>query len=266
MTSGNDTGQGIGSPTTKIDDELKETHVREGASSGSEQSGDAADTTPAESSTESASTEASTENTESDATEAVADGDPAVQESAGRTVTEQIAEKAEPKAPDASPEVPPQGGSASATDSTPTEAEHKPIPSGFWRSAYEAGAGAPSSRYTTEPPAASNGASGKSASSLGRAIDNVVAPTNSEADEVDDTTKPRVSSHDTPPPNPPSEAWQRVSSPNAGEVPTAEEEPATAVNETNGQKSTDGDDPAAAVKQGAVKAAQAALAAARNAA
>ncbi|GAB3157945.1 hypothetical protein GCM10027059_01780 [Myceligenerans halotolerans] len=253
MTSGNDTGQGTGSATTKLDDELEKTHVREGASPDSGSSGAVTDP-------------ASTENGQDDAkaAETVVNRQDAVEEPSGGTVTERIAAKAEPEAPDAPAEAPAAEASGSAPASARPEAEPRPDPGGFWRSAYEAGTGASSSRYTADSAAGSNGAPESPASSLGSAIDNAAASAKPEPDDIEDTTKPRVVTREALPPSPPGEAWQRVSAPNAREVPTAEPKAATA-NEATGQ-SGDGEDMAASVKQGAVKAAQAALAAARNAA
>ncbi|GAA1863745.1 DUF3566 domain-containing protein [Myceligenerans crystallogenes] len=194
-----------------------------------------------------------------------------VEKPAGGTVSEKVAEPVR-EVSSAIPVVEAGGNGASkaAPPSSSGDGAPKPIPGGFWKSAYEAGAAAPSSRYTSSAAEAEvKDPSGKAEStpSLGSAIVNATNPvgTTPGAAEVDDTTKPR---RDAAPAGKPSDEWQRVPAAEADKPAGAGAAAAGAAAgaAVAGAGAAAASDTAANVKQGAVKAAQAALAAARNAA
>ncbi|WP_244666736.1 DUF3566 domain-containing protein [Myceligenerans indicum] len=231
MTSGNDTGQGSRSTTTEVDDEFEKAQVRDGTTSGAGQSEGAAGKASADHAADGG-----------DATDQVAEeGQEAADGSTGRDT-----------------DVPAAGASPAVEASTEPEAE--PARGGFWRAAYEAGADAPSSRHTTDSAAASNGAPENSAPSSDSPGTSTASSAEAEVEDIEETTKPRVSRET----NSPGDGWQSTPSPQADDAPAAGAEGTAVTSESVAQNGEA--DEAASMKQGAVKAAQAALAAARNAA
>lgn len=268
MTSSNHTGQGTGSTATEIDGEQDPTRVPDGTAQDSDrpdaaESGIPIGVVPADSGAAAAPDGQLGPNPSGTPDVVTDDSTDEVEKPAGGTVSEKVAEPVR----EVSPTAPATGagGSGASTgvsSSSTDETAPKPIPGGFWKSAYEAGATAPSSRYTPSAAEAEvKDASGKTDStpSLGSAIVNATNPATTTPDDVvDDTTKPRREAAAT---GRPTEEWQRV--PAAEADRSAGTGGGTAAGAAGGAAASD---TAASVKQGAVKAAQAALAAARNAA
>lgn len=291
MTSSNETGQGIGSTTTEVGEDRDPSSYRDD-SPGAEPSDGVDDTAEPEATASVGAADAQKPDGDTSRNDKTARPEPAAGETVSEKATEtskRAASSATTKDDDAKDGVP---GTAASEDDV---AKEKPIPGGIWRSAYEAGAAAPSSRYVVSGPSQEESAP-TAAPTLGSAVAKASKPQVSpevDESEIDDSTHPRnVPGQTPPPPKPPSDAWQRVPAAEADAAPTipqlgasnesapdaagdsgrsdlAQAAGAAAVGGVAAGTAAAGSavgDSAANVKQGAVKAAQAALAAARNAA
>lgn len=228
MTSGNDTGQGTGSAATDIEQERDES---QSAPPGAEPMDDTAEPVSGEQPAEKA------ENGQAAAAGTVAEKAETGGTPARDTAAERTAEDASSRASDSAGSAAPASGAA--------QQDPAARPGGIWRSAYEAGADARPKHFDS--------------------VTDDADPASSSPGEVDESTKPRVVSRGTLPVSPPSES-QRPGPETLGAGSAAAQPAATAADGGADEPGRTDSDPASTMKQGAVKAAQAALAAARNAA